>query len=208
MADLHDRWKKTADWAELHTRHGQDVNQHSDEGDHVIVLDDDAAGWLCKRWQDPATVVRVMSPDSYLTDIGDGRICHVYASMMCDLHTHVQSCDIISANDVYFSRLLVPATVGSDVLPSVDVDRSGTERLDPEQQGGLLAMPDEFAAYFSKEPVLCRVCGVWLLFAFLVCEMVFNTVVWHRCCVFVEVRVYCDYYCEQSYVSQMFEITE
>ena len=50
MTDLHDRWKKTADWAELHARHGQDVNQHSDEGDQVIVLDDDAADTLCKRW--------------------------------------------------------------------------------------------------------------------------------------------------------------
>ena len=59
MTDLHDRLKKAADWAELHARHGQDVNQHSDEGDQVIVLDDDAADTLCKRWQGPATVVRI-----------------------------------------------------------------------------------------------------------------------------------------------------
>jgi len=36
MTDLHDRWKKTADWAELHARHGQDVDKRFDE---VIVLD-------------------------------------------------------------------------------------------------------------------------------------------------------------------------
>ena len=55
--DQRDCVKKTADWAELHNRHGQDVNQHSDEGNQVIVLDDEAADTLCKRWQRPATVV-------------------------------------------------------------------------------------------------------------------------------------------------------
>jgi len=74
MTDLRDRLKKTADWAELHARHGQDVNKHSDEGDQVIVIDDDAADKLYKRWQRPATVVRVISPDSYFIDIGDGRV--------------------------------------------------------------------------------------------------------------------------------------
>jgi len=36
----------------------------------------------------------------------------------------------------------------------------------------MLTLFGEFAACFSKEPVLCRVCGVWLLFAFLVYETV------------------------------------
>ena len=102
--------------------------------------------------------------------------------MTCNLPAHVQSCDIINANDVYFSRVLVPATVESDVLPRVNVDQSGIERLDPEQQGGLLALLGEFAACVSNRPDLCEVCGVWLLFKFLVCEMVklpwlFGTVV-------------------------------
>jgi len=114
MTDLRDRLKKTADWAELHARHGQDVNKHSDEGDQVIVIDDDAADKLYKRWQRPATVVRVISPDSYFIDIGDGRVRHVHASIMCKFHVHVQSCDIISENDVDFGRILVPATVESD----------------------------------------------------------------------------------------------
>ena len=46
----------------LHDRHGQDVNQHSDEGDQVIVLNDDAVDKQYERWQDPATVVRIKSP--------------------------------------------------------------------------------------------------------------------------------------------------
>ena len=100
------------------------MNQHSDVGDQVIVLNDDAVDKLYERWQDPATVVRVMSPDSYLIDIGDGCIRHVHANKMRKYYVHVPSCDIISANDVYFGRVLVLATVESDVLPSVNVDRS------------------------------------------------------------------------------------
>ena len=125
MIDLRVRLKETADWAELHDRHGQDVNQHSDEGDQVIVLNDDAVDKLYERWQDPATVVRIKSAYSYLVDMGDGRVRHVHANKMSKFHVRVQSCNIISENDVDFSRALVPATVECDVLPSVDVDRSG-----------------------------------------------------------------------------------
>ena len=61
---------------------------------------------------------------------------------------------IISEIDVDVSRAFVPATVECDVLPSVDVDRSGIEHLNPGQQGELT---DELAACFSEELVLCRV---------------------------------------------------
>jgi len=153
----------------------------------VIVLDDDAAGKLCKRWQGPATVVGIKSPYSYLVDMGDGRVRHVHANKMRKFHVRVQGCNIISENDDDFGRVLVPAIDESDVLPSVNVDRSsGIEHLGP----GLLPLLDEFAACFSEEPDMCGVGGVWLLFAFLVCEMVklpwlFGTVVVYRvyCCV-------------------------
>ena len=108
MIDLRVRLKETADWAELHDRHGQDVNQHSDEGDQVIVLNDDAVDKLYERWQDPATVVRIKSPYSYLVDMGDGRVRDVHANKMRKFHVRVQSCNIISKNDVDFSRALVP----------------------------------------------------------------------------------------------------
>ena len=146
MIDLRVPVTKTADWAELHARHSQDVDKRSDEGDQEIVLDDDAADKLCERWRDPATVVRIISPDSYFIDIGDGRV------------RYVQSCDIISEIDVDFSRALVPATVDDgNVLPSVNVDRSKIEHLDPEQQGELLALLDEFAECFIDKPGLCKV---------------------------------------------------
>ena len=80
MIDLRVRLKKTADWAELYARHSQVVDKRSDEGDQEIVLDDDAADKLCERWRDPATVVRIMSPDSYFIDIGDGRVRYVPVS--------------------------------------------------------------------------------------------------------------------------------
>ena len=166
MTDLRDRLKKTADWAELHARHGQDVNKHSDEGDQVIVIDDDAADKLYKRWQRPATVVRVISPDSYFIDIGDGRVRHVHASIMCKLHVHVQSCDIISENDVDFGRVLVPAIDGRSVLQSVNVDRSRVEHLDPEQQCGLLALLGELLRVSAINRICAELveCGCYLHF--------------------------------------------
>jgi len=167
MTDLRARLKKAADLAELHARHGQEVytqnhnlrsrDKRFDEGDKVSVLDDDAAGKLCKRWQGPATVVRIKSPYSYLVDMGDGRVRHVHANKMRKFHVCVQSCNIISENDVDFGRVLVPAIDESVVLPSVNVDRSKIEHLDPEQQGELLALLDEFPECFSDKPRLCRV---------------------------------------------------
>ena len=48
-----------------------------------------------------------------------------------------QSCNIISENDVDFGRVLVPAIDDSNVLPSVNVDRSsGIDHLGPEQRVG------------------------------------------------------------------------
>ena len=116
---------------------------------------------------------------------------------MCNFHAHIQSCDIISEIDVDVSRALVPATVECDVLPSVDVDSSGIEYLDPEQQCGLLALLGGFAACVSGKPELCGVCRIWLLFVVLVCGVVvlsmiacfeyeivkLITVVWYRYCV-------------------------
>ena len=82
-----DRLKSAADWAEVHARHGQEVyvhnyklrsrDKHFNEGDTVIVLNDEASGKFSKRWEGPATVLRVKSPYSYMVDMGDGRVRHV-----------------------------------------------------------------------------------------------------------------------------------
>ena len=105
----------------------------------------------------------------------------------------------------------MPATVECDVLPSVDVDHSEIEHLEPGQQGELT---DEFATCFSGKPELCGVCRIWLLFVFLVCGVVvlsmtacfeyeivkLITDVWHRCCVIFRGARYCEYCCEQPCV--------
>ena len=132
MNDLRCRLKKAADWAKLHAQHSQEVyahnynlqsrDKHFNEGDKVIVLDDDAAGKLCKRWQSPATVIRVKSPYSYLVDIGDGRVRHVHANKMRKFNVHVCGCNVITDSDVDFGRILVPDNVQSDVLPSANVE--------------------------------------------------------------------------------------
>ena len=137
MTEFRARLKKAADWAELHARHGQEVYTHNhnlrskdkrfDEGDKGIILDDDAAVKLCKRRQGPATVVRMKSPLTW----GDSRVRHVHANKMRKFHVRVQSCKIISENDVDFGRVLVPAIDESDALPSVNVSRSKIEHLDP-----------------------------------------------------------------------------
>ena len=62
--------------------------------------------------------------------MGDGRVRHVHANKMRKFHVRVQSCNIISENDVDFGRVLVPAIDESDVLPSVNVDRSKIEPLE------------------------------------------------------------------------------
>ena len=83
------------------------------------------------------------------------------------------------------------------ILPSVDVDSSGIEYLDPEQQCGLLALLGGFAVCVSGKPELCGVCRIWLLFVVLVCGVVvlsmtacfeydivkLITVAWYRYCV-------------------------
>jgi len=101
--------------------------------------------------------------------MGGGRVCHVHTNKMRKFHVPMQSCNIISENDVDFGRVLVPMTVESDVLTSVNVDRSKIEHLNPEQQGELVALLEEFAACVSDEPVLYRVRKMWSLIVFLVC---------------------------------------
>ena len=47
--------------------------------------------------------------------MGDGRVRHVHANKMRKFHVRVQSCNIISENDVDFGRVLVPAIFLPDI---------------------------------------------------------------------------------------------
>ena len=88
----------------------------------MIILDVDASGKMCKRWQGPVTVVKVKAPYSYLADMGDGRVRHVHANKMRKFQVRVQGCNVISDSDTDFGRVFVPESVSDIVLPSVSVD--------------------------------------------------------------------------------------
>jgi len=118
MSELRDHLKEAADWATLHAHRGQEVythnynlrsrDKHFAEGDKVIVLDDDAASKMCKRWLGPATVIRVKSPYSYLVDLNDGRVKHVHANKMRKFNVRVQGLNVISEMDDQFGRIRAP----------------------------------------------------------------------------------------------------
>jgi len=99
-------------------------DKHFAEGDQVIILDVDASGKMCKRWQGPGPVVMVKAPYSYLVDMGDGRVRHVHANKMRKFLVRVQGCNVINDSDTDFGRVLVPESVCDSVLPSVTVDKS------------------------------------------------------------------------------------
>ena len=88
----------------------------------MIVLNVDASSKMCRRWQGPATVIKVKSPHSYLVDMGDGRVRHVHANKMRKFHIRVQGCNVISEADSDFGRVIAPVNVSENVLPSVNVD--------------------------------------------------------------------------------------
>lgn len=167
MVDLQRRLQQAADVARLQSDHSQMMYAHQHnlrsrdklfaEGDSVIVLDNDVSGKLCKRWQGPATVVRVKSPHSYLVDMNDGRVRHVHANKMRKFHVRVQSCNVISESDDDFGRVLVPVNVSSNVLPSIGIEHSKIEHLTNDNQHELLHMLDEFADCFDSKPGLCTI---------------------------------------------------
>ena len=110
---------------------------------------------MCRRWQGPATVIKVESPHSYLVDMGDGRVRHVHANKMRKFHIRVQRCNVISEADSDFGRVIVPVNVSENVLPSINVDCDKLCHLSHTQQQELLQLLDEFACCFSNKPGLC-----------------------------------------------------
>ena len=81
LQDLKAKLENDAEYAKVHTEIEQSgyVGRYNlrarhkifHEGDQVIVLAPESGGKLCNRWQGPGTVVKVLSPNSYLIDLGD-----------------------------------------------------------------------------------------------------------------------------------------
>ena len=128
------------------------------EGDQVIVLAPDSGSKLCNQWQGPGTIVKVMSRNSYLVDLGCNGTRHVHANKIRRFVARVNGCSVINECDSDFGHVLTPAAnVLSYVLPSSRVDEDKLSHLELSQRRELLRLLDEFEDRFTDTPGLCDV---------------------------------------------------
>jgi len=126
------------------------------EGDQVIVLAPDSGGKLCNKWQGPGTVVKALSQNSYLVDLGNNGTRHIHANKMRHFVARVNGCSVINENDVDFGKVVTPTpAVVSSVVPSERIEEARLAHLSPEQRRELLQLLDEFKDLFSDRPGLC-----------------------------------------------------
>jgi len=126
------------------------------EGDQVIVLAPECGGKLLNKWQGPGTVVKVMSQNSYLVDLGNSGTRHVHANKMHHCFARVHGCSVIDDRDSMFGNVLTPIPVVSSCLsPSQRVEDDKIEHLQPDQRQQLLQLLDEFAEQFDDRPGRC-----------------------------------------------------
>ena len=120
------------------------------------MLAPESSGKLCNKWQGPGTVVKVMSQNSYLVDLGVNGIRHLHANKMRHFVARVNGCSVINESDVDFGDVVTPtpACVSCD-LPSVRIEETKIAHLEPEQRQELLQLVDEFHDRFTDAPGLC-----------------------------------------------------
>ena len=105
------------------------------EGDQVIVLAPECGGKLLNKWQGPGTVVKVMSQNSYLIDLGNSGTKHFYANKMRHFVARVHGCSVIDDRDNMFGNVLTPIPVVSSCLsPSQQVEDDKIAHLQPDQR--------------------------------------------------------------------------
>jgi len=116
----------------------------------------ESSGKLCNKWQGPETVVKVMSQNSYLVDLGVNGIRHLHANKMRHFVARVNGCSVINESDVDFGDVVTPtpACVSCD-LPSVRIEETKIAHLEPEQRQELRQLVDEFHDRFTDAPGLC-----------------------------------------------------
>ena len=76
------------------------------EGGQVIVLAPETGGKLCNKWQGPGTVVKVMSHNSYLVDLGINGTRHLHANKMRHFVARVNGCSVINECEVEFGNVV------------------------------------------------------------------------------------------------------
>ena len=102
--------------------------------------------------------MKVKSPHSYLTDMGNGSIRHVHANKVRKFVARVQDCGIIAKSDCEFGRVLLPLSghYNSD-LPRNRIDGDKLNHLDIPQRNDLIRLLNEFADCFEHKPGFCNV---------------------------------------------------
>jgi len=168
LCDLKAKLEAVADFTEQHAKHAQDKYAvHYNllariksfmEGNQVVVLAPEGEGKMSSRWKGPGTVVKVKSPHSYLTDMGNGNIKHSHGSKIRKIVSHIQCCGVISDKDSEFGRVLLSEhDVSDNSLPSNRIDGQKLEHLNSPQRDQLLQLLDEFADCFIDRPGPCDV---------------------------------------------------
>ena len=120
------------------------------------MLAPESGGKLCNKWQGPGTIVKVMSQNSYLVDLGINGTRHLHANKMRHFVARVNGCSVINEYDAEFGNVVtpIPAVVSCDV-PSKRVEEAKVAHLQPEQRRELLHLLDEFHDRFSDRPGRC-----------------------------------------------------
>ena len=111
-------------------------NKTFQEGDQVIVLAPESSGKLCNKWPGPGTVVKVMSQNSYLVDLGVNGTRHLHANKMRHFVARVNGYSVINESDVDFGDVVTPTPCVSCDLPSVRIEETKIAHLEPEQKKG------------------------------------------------------------------------
>jgi hypothetical protein len=107
------------------------------DGEQVIVLVRDSNNKVYSRWR-LGTVQRVLSPHSYLVDMGDGSVKHLHANHMRKFVAKVQSVVIVRSedSDKEFGHICYPPSRIRDgrPLPSQRVALAQIEHLTSDQR--------------------------------------------------------------------------
>jgi len=101
--------------------------------------------------------VKVLSPNSYLIDLGDNGTRNIHANKIRRFVARVNRCSVINECDTDFGDVLTPAAdVMSCDLPSKRIVETKLSHLEPDQRQQLLQLLDEYSDRFSDQPGLCE----------------------------------------------------
>ena len=143
----------------------------------LILQKDDSLSNTFAKWKGPATIVKVVSPYSYMVEY-EGSTYHLHANKLrkyvlrlddirLEHPTEAEHDDVIAARsqcafiyetDEDFGNIKTVETEAIQApLPSQRIDAADVAHLEHDQRGEYLAILDKFACVFSEVPGLCTV---------------------------------------------------